>query len=184
MCAQGRQSGECHRFLQFHHHLVTAAQLTIEAHTCIIAQFYQHLLEAMQELKHGYTTEFLRVSSYHGTESTGVVNITGSGLDFAALKNRHVILVEDIVDTGTTLSKVMPTIQKEVPSLKSLQVCSLLEKRLEQPPKVAAKYIGFRIPNHFIIGYGLDYNELYRDLRDIWVISKQGIDFDQASLYE
>mmetsp|Transcript_28420 Transcript_28420/g.40209 ORF Transcript_28420/g.40209 Transcript_28420/m.40209 type:complete len:225 (+) Transcript_28420:764-1438(+) len=144
--------------------------------------FYQHLLEALQELKHGYTTEFLRVSSYEGVHSSGDVQIHG-GLDYEALKGRDVILVEDIVDTGTTLSKVIPILQEKCQP-KSIEVCSLLEKRLEHPPKIKANYIGFLIPNHFIIGYGMDYNEMYRDLRDIWVISKKGIDFDQSTLYD
>mmetsp|Transcript_158 Transcript_158/g.259 ORF Transcript_158/g.259 Transcript_158/m.259 type:complete len:216 (+) Transcript_158:53-700(+) len=144
--------------------------------------FYQHLLEALQELKQGYTTEFLRASSYEGTSSTGTVKV-GGGLSYDALENKHVILVEDIVDTGTTLSHLMPAILEKV-KVKSMEVCSLLEKRLDQPPKVAAKYIGFLIPNHFIIGYGLDHNELYRDLRDIWIISKLGIEFDQSVLYK
>jgi len=90
--------------------------------------------------------------------------------------------VEDIVDTGTTLSQLIPAIRQKAHT-KSIEVCSLLEKRLAEPPKVAAKYIGFSIPNHFIIGYGLDFNELYRDLRDIWVISKAGIAFDGETLH-
>lgn len=61
-------------------------------------------------------------------------------------------------------------------------MCTLLEKRLAVPPKVDAKFIGFSIPNHFVVGYGLDYNELYRDVRDIFVMSKAGIDFDASSL--
>lgn len=109
-----------------------------------------------------------------------MVSIAG-GLNLADLRGRHVILVEDIVDTGTTLSHIMPVLEKEAQP-KSLQVCALLQKRLDQPPKIKSKYIGFSIPNHFIIGYGLDYNELYRDVRDIYVISKEGIDFDQTSL--
>lgn len=143
--------------------------------------FFQHLLEALQDLKHGYTTEYLRASSYHGTNSTGTVRMEG-GLSYNALEGQHVILVEDIVDTGTTLSQIMPVIREKA-SVKSLEVCSLLVKRLKDPPKVDAKYICFSIPNHFIIGYGLDYNELYRDLRDIWVISKAGIEFDATTLH-
>lgn len=142
--------------------------------------FFQHLLEALQDLKHGYTTEYLRASSYQGTLTTGTVKI-GGGLVYGSLEGKHVILVEDIVDTGTTLSQVMPAIQEKI-TVKSMEVCSLLVKRLEVPPKVDAKYICFSIPNHFIIGYGLDYNELYRDLRDIWVISQAGIDFDASTL--
>jgi hypoxanthine phosphoribosyltransferase len=141
--------------------------------------FYQNLLEELQELGQGYTTEFLRASSYEGTSTTGSVKI-GSGFSFDALRDRHVVLVEDIVDTGTTLSKVIPEIHSRVP-VKSVEVCSLLLKRLDQPPKVTAKFVGFSVPNHFIIGYGLDYNELYRDLRDIWVISQAGVEFDGSS---
>lgn len=144
-------------------------------------KFYQHLLEELQKLKQGYTMEFLRVSSYEGTESTGVVSIR-EGLQRKDLAGRHVILVEDIVDTGTTLSRVIPALLEEDDAPKSVEVCALLEKRLKQPPKIQAKYLGFTIPNHFIIGYGLDYNELYRDVADIWVISQAGIDFDQSTL--
>jgi hypoxanthine phosphoribosyltransferase len=144
--------------------------------------FCQHLLEALQIRKHGYTVEFLRASSYHGTESTGKVHLTG-GLSLPNLQGKHVIILEDIVDTGTTLSHILPEIRSQV-QLKSLEVCSLLVKRLAQPPKVDAKYVCFSIPNHFIIGYGLDFNELYRDLRDIWVISKFGIEFDASTFDE
>jgi hypoxanthine phosphoribosyltransferase len=72
--------------------------------------------------------------------------------------------------------------QTKTNPIQSLEVCSLLVKRLDEPAKYEAKHAGFSIPNHFIIGYGLDYNELYRDLKDIWVISKKGIEFDAKSL--
>lgn len=144
-------------------------------------QFYQHLLEELQALRQGFYTDFIRVSSYEGTQSTGNVNIKG-GLDKEMLQGKDVILVEDIVDTGTTLSYLLPVLE-ETASPKSVQICSLLEKRLDAPPKVQAKYIGFTVPNHFIIGYGLDYEELYRDVRDIWVISQKGIEFDRSTLH-
>eukprot|EP00542_Grammatophora_oceanica_P017631 CAMPEP_0194034994 /NCGR_PEP_ID=MMETSP0009_2-20130614/7455_1 /TAXON_ID=210454 /ORGANISM="Grammatophora oceanica, Strain CCMP 410" /LENGTH=223 /DNA_ID=CAMNT_0038676175 /DNA_START=35 /DNA_END=706 /DNA_ORIENTATION=- len=142
--------------------------------------FYQHLLEALQDLKQGYTTEFLRASSYSGVSSTGTVKV-GGGIKYEHLKSKHVLLVEDIVDTGTTLLHLIPILQKDVEPM-SLEVCTLLEKRLDEPPKVDAKYKGFSIPNFFIVGYGLDYNELYRDVSDIWTISQKGIDFDPSSL--
>lgn len=104
------------------------------------------------------------------------------GTHYEHLQGRHVLLIEDIVDTGTTLANLMPIIEKEA-SPKSLHVCTLLKKRLNEPPKTHAKYIGFSIPDRFIVGYGLDFNELYRDVRDIWVISKAGITFDQSTLY-
>ena len=143
--------------------------------------FFQDLLNALQLLKMGYTVEFMRVSSYEGTSSTGEVKI-GSGLDPKSLANRHVILIEDIVDTGTSLSKVVPFLAEQVP-LKSIKVCTLLDKRLPITKKFEADYMGFSIPDHFIVGYGLDYNELYRDVKDIWVISQAGIDFDSTKLF-
>lgn len=125
--------------------------------------------------------EFLRVSSYNGTSTTGSIEI-GGGLKMEALERKHVILIEDIIDTGTTLFELIPLLKERAKSIQSLEVCSLLSKRLSEPAKYDAKYVGFSIPNHFIVGYGLDYNELYRDLKDIWIISKQGIEFDAQSL--
>jgi hypoxanthine phosphoribosyltransferase len=145
-------------------------------------KFYQHLLEALQDLKQGYCTEFLRVSSYHGTSSTGNVQIAG-GLKYEELAGKDLILVEDIIDTGTTLSHLMPILTEKAKP-KSMEVCTLLTKRLPKPAKVEAKYAGFSIPNHFIIGYGLDHNELYRDLKDIWVISQKGIEVDSKTLLD
>jgi len=142
--------------------------------------FYQHLLDELQDYRQGFNMEFIRVSSYEGTSSTGVVKV-GDGIDLDNLKGRHVILVEDIVDTGTTLSHLIPFLKKEANPV-SLEVCSLLSKRIDEPQKCKAKYVGFSIPNHFIVGYGLDYNELYRDTKDIWVISQKGIDFDPSCL--
>jgi len=144
--------------------------------------FYQHLLDALQDCRQGYTMEFLRVSSYHGTESTGKVKISG-GLKVEDLKGKDVIIVEDIIDTGTTLSQLIPILQEQG-NPKTVEVCTLLSKRIGKPAAYTAKYVGFSIPCHFIIGYGLDYNEIYRDLRDIWVISQKGIDFDQSEWAE
>ena len=129
------------------------------------------------DLKQGFYMEFLRVSSYEGTSTTGNIQI-GGGLEAGALDGKDVLLVEDIIDTGTTLFHLAPLLQEAAKiKLKSLEVCSLLVKRLNEPAKYQAKYTGFSIPNHFIIGYGL-----YRDLKDIWVISKKGIEFDAKSL--
>lgn len=143
-------------------------------------QFYQHLLDALQECRHGFTMEFIRVSSYEGTDSTGDVKIA-DGIDLESLRQKHVILVEDIVDTGTSLSELIPYLNEHA-NPASLEICSLLSKRIGKPQKCEAKYVGFSIPNHFIVGYGMDYNELYRDTRDIWVISQTGIDFDASTL--
>mmetsp|Transcript_197 Transcript_197/g.226 ORF Transcript_197/g.226 Transcript_197/m.226 type:complete len:215 (-) Transcript_197:447-1091(-) len=142
--------------------------------------FYQHLLDELQDYRQGFSMEFIRVSSYKGTSSTGIIKV-GDGINLDNLKGKHVILVEDIVDTGTTLSYLIPFLKKEV-NPASLEVCSFLSKRIDEPQKYKAKYVGFSVPNHFIVGYGLDHNELYRDTKDIWVISQKGIDFDPSCL--
>ena len=126
--------------------------------------------------------EFLRASSYAGIATTGNVQVVGNELEKKDVENRHIVLVEDIVDTGTTVANLMPKLESLGPQ--SVHGCTLLEKRLGEGevPSVKAKYSGFSIPNKFIIGYGLDYNELYRDLKDIWVITPAGVDFDASTL--
>jgi hypoxanthine phosphoribosyltransferase len=145
--------------------------------------FYTHLSDALQDLRQGYDMEFVRASSYEGTETTGTVQLTGLKAG-DILAGRLVVIVEDILDTGTTLSYLVPQVKKEFKAA-SVEVCTLLDKRLDKgvAKKYAAKYVGFSIPNHFIIGYGLDFNELYRDLKDIFVISQTGIDFDARTLH-
>lgn len=142
--------------------------------------FYAHLTDELKELRQGFDMEFVRATSYSGTSTTGTVQFLGE-LNVEHVRGRHVIVVEDILDTGTTLAAIVPMIREQA-SPASVEVCTLLDKRL--PTKqYHAKYVGFSIPEKFIVGYGLDYNELYRDLKDIFVISRRGIDFDGAQLY-
>ena len=149
-----------------------------KAHTNESTQFYQHLCDALSDLRQGYYTEFLRISSYEGTSSTGNVKLLGAGEKFYHfLRGKPLIIVEDIVDTGTTLSSLLPILSsKSAPE--SIEICSLITRRIpkEEEVRVSPKYVGFSIPDGFIIGYGLDYNEQYRDLHDIWIISQLGID--------
>lgn len=111
---------------------------------------------------------FIKLSSYEGTSTTGKV-ITQLGLQ-ENVKDRDVILVEDIVDTGTTLYHYLPTLEKLNP--KSVSIVTLLQKpsALRFPLKV--NYVGFEIPNKFVIGYGLDYNGLGRNLKDIYQLKE------------
>ena len=117
--------------------------------------FFIHLTDYLQELRQGYDIEFFRASSYNGVNTTGNVTMYSDLLDMKAIQNRHVVIIEDIVDTGTTLSHVVPII-KEQGNPKSIEVCTLLDKRLDDGDKkhFVAKYCGFSIPNLFIIGYG------------------------------
>ena len=105
--------------------------------------------------------EFMAVSSYgSSTSSSGVVRIL-KDLD-RDIAGRHVLIVEDIIDSGLTLSWLLKNLESRQPE--SLQVCTLLRKPDAVKVDVPVKYVGFDIPNEFVVGYGLDYAERYRDL--------------------
>jgi hypoxanthine phosphoribosyltransferase len=116
-----------------------------------------------------FTYDFVKVKSYEGTSSTGSVEITGC--DVNKLANKHVILVEDIIDTGLTMCKLLEHLNTNV-ALSSLRVASLVEKRTSRSNGFKGDYVGFSIPDHFVVGYGLDYNQVYRDMLHIAVINE------------
>ncbi len=107
---------------------------------------------------------FIKLASYKGTKSTGNV-ITSIGLD-EPLKNRHVIIVEDIVDTGKTLHDFLPQLVNQQPL--SLKIAALLHKPEALAYPLAIDYLGFSVPDKFLLGYGLDYDGLGRNLKEIY----------------
>lgn len=107
---------------------------------------------------------FIKLASYKGTSSTGQV-ITSIGLD-ESIKGRHVIVLEDIVDTGKTLYTFLPQLLDQQPM--SVKVASLLHKPDALEHDIAINYLGFSVPNKFLLGYGLDYDGLGRNLKDIY----------------
>ena len=119
------------------------------------------LADLMRHLDTSYEVDFMAVASYgSSTESSGVVRIL-KDLD-APLEGRHVLIVEDIVDSGLTLSWLLRNLATRRP--RSLRVCALLRKPDAVRADVDISYVGFDIPNEFVVGYGLDYAERYRDL--------------------
>lgn len=111
--------------------------------------------------------DFMSVSSYgSSTKSSGVVKII-KDLD-EPLKDKEVIVVEDIVDSGRTLSYLLEILQSRGP--KSLRLCTLLDKPERRVANVTVDYTGFEIPDEFVVGYGLDYNQRYRNLPYIGVV--------------
>lgn len=119
-------------------------------------------------LKRHVEVEWMAVSSYgSGTKSSGVVRIL-KDLD-ADITNRDVVIVEDILDSGLTLSWLQANLRSR--SAASVEILTLLRKPEAVKIDVDAKYIGFDIPPEFVVGYGLDYAEKYRNLRDIGVLS-------------
>ncbi|HVG14377.1 MAG TPA: hypoxanthine phosphoribosyltransferase [Chitinophagaceae bacterium] len=107
---------------------------------------------------------FIKLASYKGTRSTGHV-ITAIGLDHD-LFGRNVIIVEDIVDTGKTLHNFLPQLHHQHPS--SLRIVSLLHKPQATVFPIHVDYVGFTIPDKFVVGYGLDYDGLGRNLKEIY----------------
>ncbi len=114
--------------------------------------------------------DFMAVSSYgKASESSGVVQIL-KDLD-QSIGGRHVIVVEDIVDTGLTLKYMLDNLSTRRPA--SLRICTLLDKPSRRRTSVAPDYNGFVIPDRFVVGYGLDYCEDYRNLREIAVLKPE-----------
>ena len=112
--------------------------------------------------------DFMAVS-YYGVESGKAVHVT-KDLDLN-LEGRHVLLVEDIVDTGMTLSFVLSYLKARNPA--SLTVCTLLDKRVRRLAEVTLPYVGFEVPDEFLVGYGLDFQEEYRNLPFIALMSEE-----------
>jgi hypoxanthine phosphoribosyltransferase len=135
---------------------------------CILRGGVLFLTDLMREVSIPVAVDFMAVSSYGSgvRESTGQVRIT---FDLNTnLEGRNVILVEDIVDSGRTISSVLGLLATRNP--KSLVVCTLLDKQSRREVQVPIQYSGFTIPNKFVFGYGLDIDEFYRNLPFIGVV--------------
>jgi hypoxanthine phosphoribosyltransferase len=114
------------------------------------------------------TISFIKLVSYKGTTSTGNV-ITSIGLE-EDLSDKHIILIEDIVDTGKTMSEFIPSLDKYRPA--SVKICTLLHKPEALKFPLTIDYIGFTIPNKFVVGYGLDYDGYGRNSKEIFQLSE------------
>lgn len=112
---------------------------------------------------------FIKLASYKGTKSTGNV-ITSIGLD-EPLQDRHVVIVEDIVDTGNTLHQFLPQLYNQQPA--SLKIAALLHKPTALVHPIAIDYLGFSVPNKFLLGFGLDFDGLGRNLDSIYQLVEE-----------
>ena len=109
--------------------------------------------------------DFIRLSSYgSGRESSGTVKVV-QGLR-SAVKDRHLLIVEDIIDTGITVAFLLDYLRKQQPA--SLKLCTLLDKPSRRRVPVEIDYLGNTVPDKFLVGYGLDFDEKYRNLPDIY----------------
>eukprot|EP00051_Salpingoeca_urceolata_P025497 m.459237 g.459237 ORF g.459237 m.459237 type:complete len:243 (-) comp20339_c5_seq3:78-806(-) len=140
-------------------------------------QFFADLFECIKRMNATTPTpvplsmDFIRCKSYENQESTGEVRIIG-GDNLNELEGRNILIVEDMIDTGTTMVKLLKTLEKY--KTKTLKVASLFVKRTVRSNGYRPDYTGFEVPDKFLVGYALDYNEHFRDLQHICVLNDAG----------
>lgn len=128
------------------------------------------MADLMRKINIPVEMDFMAVSSYgYGTDSSGVVRIL-KDLD-SSIKDKHVIIVEDIIDSGITLNYLINYLKNRNPA--SLEIACLLTKSGRRKIEIDVKYLGFTIPDHFIVGYGLDYAEKFRNLPYIGILKEE-----------
>ena len=135
----------------------------------ILKGSFVFMADLVRQLDFPLEIDFIRLSSYSGTQSSGQITLVHE-LPTSIL-NRHVLIIEDIVDTGLTTTFLCNYIRQKGPA--SLKLCSLIDKPSRRKIPVDIDYLGLSIPNLFIVGYGVDYNEKYRNLPDICVIESE-----------
>lgn len=133
--------------------------------------FYSNLLKTLAK-KIPIQFEFCKVKSYINDQSSGNVQISLTEDEILGMIDKNILVIEDIVDTGSTITKLIAHIKSFNP--KTISVCSLLLKRTTKTNGFVPDFVGFSIPDLFVVGYGLDYNQVFRDLEPISVISEEG----------
>ena len=118
------------------------------------------MAELAKKIKNSVILDFMDVSSYDGTESTGKIKINKDIRD--SIEGKDIIIVEDIIDTGRTLTYVLEYLKQKNPN--SIKIATMLSKPSRRVMELNVDYIGFSIEDKFVVGYGLDYNEKYRNL--------------------
>jgi len=130
------------------------------------------LADLIRAIKIPIEIDFMEVSSYgDGTESTGVVRILEDLSQ--SIEGRHVLIIEDIIDTGHTLTYIIQNLETRQP--KSVKICTLLDRRGRREVEMELDYVGFVVPDKFVIGYGLDLAQKYRNLPHISVLEDEEI---------
>lgn len=127
------------------------------------------MAELIKYFRHPIEIDFISVSSYQGTESVGDVKID-KDMDLSS-KGKNVLIVEDIVDTGRTLREVKKLFYNK--GAEDVKIVALLDKPERRIVDIQADYIGFTVPNEFVVGYGLDYNQKYRNLPYIGILKPE-----------
>jgi hypoxanthine phosphoribosyltransferase len=130
------------------------------------------MADLLRELSISTEVDFVKIRSYEDDSSTGTIKFRK---DISAdIDDRHIIIVEDIIDSGFTINFLVNRLKEAGP--KSVSVATILYKKTVAKLDFEIDYVGFEIPPEFVVGYGLDYNEKYRNLKDVMVIEPEDID--------
>jgi len=136
---------------------------------CVLKGAFMFLSDLVRSIDLPVEIDFMAISSYgSGTQTSGIVRIV-KDLEIT-IEGRAVIVIEDIVDSGLTLSYLLKSLQARRP--RSLAICALLTKPERREVDVPVTYVGFEIPNRFVVGYGLDFDERFRNLEEIAVVEE------------
>ena len=137
---------------------------------CLLKGSFIFTSDLIRQIRNPSRVDFLRVSSY-GSEtcSKGEVTITKDIEE--GIEGENVIIVEDIIDSGLTLTRVRNMLQDRKP--KSLRICTLLDKKARRKINIEGDYVGFTLEDGFVVGYGIDFDEMYRNLADIFVVVEE-----------
>jgi hypoxanthine phosphoribosyltransferase len=137
---------------------------------CVLKGAIMFVSDLIKEIKVPLAIDFMAVSSYgNSTKSSGVVKIIKDLDD--SIEGKDVLIVEDIIDSGLTLAYLLDNLESRDP--KSIEICTLLDKPTGRKTDVNTKYVGFEIKDEFVVGYGLDYAEKYRNVPHIFVLKEE-----------
>jgi hypoxanthine phosphoribosyltransferase len=137
---------------------------------CLLKGSFMFTSDLIRQIRNPSRIDFIRASSYgSGTCSTGKVTISKDIEE--SVEGENVIIVEDIIDSGLTLTRVRDMLQERNP--KSLRICTLLDKRARRKAEIEGDYVGFTLEDGFVVGYGIDFAEMYRNLPDIYVVTEE-----------
>ena len=136
------------------------------------------LADLARQIKAPFVIDYLDLRRFAGAQPRERVRIARD-IDYP-IEGRHVLLVEDIVNTGLTIDYVLSRLRERSPA--SIEVVTLLDRPLRRLVRVPVRYVGFQIPNDYVVGYGLDYRELYRNLPFICVLKPRVYELDAAAL--
>lgn len=139
---------------------------------CTLKGGFMFFADLVKEVKCNLSVEYIKASSYIGAETSGNVDIKEI-VEFP-VQGKDIVLVEDIVDTGLTAQKLISYFLKK--GANSVEMVAMLDKKERRRVSIVPKYIGFSIPDYFVIGYGLDYNEKYRNLPFIGIMNLKYIE--------